>query len=153
MRSAALAALLLLPFPSAGSPFPGHRALSVEAGLSGPLRGGAPAAPALAVTASFWLEGPVEATAAVSFADLGARGGRPSGEAGLRATAGGRWNAFAEAVAGWAEGGRGRVGVTAGAGAGIGLRAGAWALGLRAGLRAGGDGPRLLVLAGAGGYF
>jgi hypothetical protein len=126
--------------------------MALEAGLSAPLRGVGPATPALALTASFWLEGPVEAVATVCAADVGSPGGRPGGEAGLRATVGDRRGLSAAGVAGWAEDGRGRAAAMAGGGLGLGWRAGPVTVGARMGLRAGAGGARLLVLLGAGGY-
>jgi hypothetical protein len=153
MRTIALAAVLLLPHPSAAAPRGSHRAMALEAGLSAPLRGGGPATPALALTASFWLEGPVEAIATVCAADVGSPGGRPAGEAGLRATVGDRLGLFGEAVAGWAEDGQGSAAATAGGGLGLAWQAGPVTLGGRLGLRAGRGGPRLVLLLGVEGYF
>lgn len=72
-----------------------NRSIAVESGLSAPLRGGAPAAPALAVAATGWLDGELEALARVAWwaaarpggrgADAGADvGGGWAGTAGLR---------------------------------------------------------------------
>jgi hypothetical protein len=153
MRIAFLAAALVLPVAIKAAPRPSHQALVLEAGVSAPLRGKPTAAPLLALSASFWLEGPFEAVATVSLADPGARGGRRSGEGGVRAAVGDRLRVTAEGVAGWWEDGRGRAGATAGGGLGLAWLEGPLTLGARISLRGGAGGPRLLVLLGAGGYF
>lgn len=67
-----------------------NRSVALEAGLSAPLRGGAPAAQAFALSATAWLDGELEAVARVArwsgprTRDRAADAGGWSGTAGLR---------------------------------------------------------------------
>ncbi len=90
MRAPVLAVSLLLA--AAASPAAAqlrNRSIALESGLSAPLSSADPGHAALALAASAWLDGELEATARVSFAAAAETGGREpvttaSGTAGLR---------------------------------------------------------------------
>jgi hypothetical protein len=137
--------VLLGAAPGAASAVPPDRALVLEAAVLTPVSGEGPPLPALSVGAAFWLEGPLEATASLTWADARRTTGRAAAlaaAAGLRASAGERLRVSAWAEAGAEPGARGRVGGSVGAGVGVAVRRGPFTLGGRAGLRLGPDGGR-----------
>ncbi len=144
MRAPVLVALLLAA-PSVTLAVPPGRTLALEAAVLAPISREGPALPALAVGAAFWLEGALEATASLTWADARRTAGRAAAVAavaGLRVSAGERCRASAWAEVGVEPGARGRVGGSTGAGLGLAARRGAVTVGGRAGLRVGPDGGR-----------
>jgi len=146
------AVLLLLPTAGAAS-VPSNRAIALEFGVDTPAAAAGPAASLVSLTASAWLDGPVEAFATVARADGGVRGTSARGTAGLRAVAGRVLQASIGADVGLEYGADGSAGPTWGAGAGVGRRLGPIVMGLRSWLRSGPGGLRLELAAGIGAAF
>jgi hypothetical protein len=141
-----------------------NRSIAVESGLSAPLRAGEPDGAALALTATRWLDGELEAVARVAIRAGPRTGGRGSDGVGYSGTAGLRLSLLPEPLRpqvsielGWA-----RVDGPAGPadrlalGAGIGLE---WfavrdvSVAARGALRGAGGAATLEVVLGAAAYF
>lgn len=148
MRTTLLAALVLVLPAAAAASAPSNRAIALEVGLARPASAAGPAASLVSLTASLWLDGPVDVFASVARADGGVRGTSVRGTAGLRAVAGRVLQASLGADVGLEYGADGRAGPTWGAGAGLARRLGPLALGVRSWLRSGPGGLRVEVLAG-----
>lgn len=106
-----------------------NRSISLESGLAVPLGEGGAAAVPVALAATTWLEGPLDAVARLSFGVAGEPSGRAAAHR-LEGTAGLRWSFGSDAVRphvqlelGWARSaapdGAGADGLVAAAGAGL----------------------------------
>jgi hypothetical protein len=149
------AAVLALAATPAAAAVPSNRAIALEFGLSPPPRPGAAPARLLALTASAWLEGPLEATATVAWADPAGRGAAPLvlGAAGLRARFGRTWQGALAADLGWASDGAAVRGTTCAASVGLGRALGAVTVAARVGWRALPTGGRAEAWLGASAAF
>ncbi len=161
-RAIASLALVATALPAAAQL--SNRSLAVESGLSAPLRGGAPAGAAFALTAGAWLDGELEAVARVAMRAGPRTEGRGSDGLGFSGTAGLRLSLLPEPLRpqvsveiGWARvdgpaGPSGRLAV----GAGLGLE---WfpardvSVAARCAVRGAGGAPSLELTLGAAAYF
>ena len=162
LRTAAALAVALAAAPAVAQL--SNRSIAVESGISAPLRGPAPAGAALALTATGWLEGELEALARIAVLAGPRTSGRGSDGVGFTGTAGLRLSLLPGPLRpqlsvelGWARvdgpmGPSDRLALAAGAGL-------EWfpvrdvSIAARAALRSAGGAPLLELVAGAAAYF